>query len=123
MKRKTGAIETGSRAAWPVLKEQLTASRVIPGSALEQLIRNNQDFQMLHPNELNDRLPFPPWLRVWWRKAHPELDFSGPKVGYSLILKEIGFWMLKHQDLPGSQSPASVPNANTKPGSQSKARS
>ena len=50
------------------------ASKVIPGSALEKLIRENQDFDMLSPEEAHDRLRLPPWLRVYWRKQHPELQ-------------------------------------------------
>jgi hypothetical protein len=85
---------------WPVLEEQLNALKVQRGSALEQLIKDNQDFSILLPSEANDELPFPPWLRVWWRKKHPELTFEGPKVGYPLGLMEILSWMRRHQDLP-----------------------
>ena len=85
---------------WPSLEEQLYAQKVKRGSALEKLITDNQDFSILSPSELHDGLPFPPWLRVWWRKKHPEFDFTGGKVGYPLILKEILSWMLRHQDLP-----------------------
>lgn len=45
---------------WPSLEEQLEASHVIPGSALEKLIRENQDFDMLSPEEAHDRLRLPP---------------------------------------------------------------
>jgi hypothetical protein len=97
---------------WPSLETQLTD--VIPGSALEQLIKQNQDFSMLAPGEVNDHFAFPPWLRVWWRKIHPELDFSGPNVGYPLFLKEILGWMSRHQDLQStpvdSPSPAAKPD-------------
>jgi hypothetical protein len=95
---------TSDAPRWPSLKQQLTAFNVTPGSALEQLIKDNQDFSILLPNEANDGLPFPPWLRVWWRKKHPELSFAGPKVGYPLGLKEILSWMLRNQDLPPGKS-------------------
>ena len=51
------------------------------------------------PEEAHDQLPYPPWLRVYWRKAHPEVDWYRT-VAYPLILKEIGGWMRRHQDLP-----------------------
>jgi hypothetical protein len=41
---------------WPTLEEQLKVSKVIPGSALEKLIRANQDFEMLRPEEAYDKL-------------------------------------------------------------------
>ena len=86
---------------WPSLAEQLEASRVIPGSALERLIRENQDFDMLSPEEAHDKLHLPPWLRVYWRKQHPEIDSApgDPTRGYPLALSDIYIWMLDHQDL------------------------
>lgn len=91
-----------SRAApkWPSVEEQLNALNIQRGSALERLIKDNQDFSILLPSEANDGLPFPPWLRVWWRKKHPELSFSTSGVSYPLALKEILSWMRRHQDLP-----------------------
>jgi len=89
---------------WPSIEEQLAAAKVIRGSALERLIRENQDFSLLGPEEANDPLPLPPWLRVYWRKAHPEIDW-GSEVAYPLILKEMCKWMLRHQDLPESKGP------------------
>ena len=59
---------------WPSLAEQLRG--VTPGSALEQVIRQNQDFALLRPEEATDDPGLPPWLRVLWRKAHPELTYS-----------------------------------------------
>jgi hypothetical protein len=88
---------------WPPLEKQLTDLGVEHGSALEQLIKNNQDFSMLEPQEANDDLGFPLWLRVYVRKMHPEIKFSPyspPRVGYPLILKEILSYMLRHQDAP-----------------------
>jgi len=85
---------------WPSLEQQLSALKVQRGSALEQLIKDNQDFSVLLPQEAGDGRPFPPWLRVYIRKTHPELSFSGPQVEYPLILKEILSYMLRHQDAP-----------------------
>jgi hypothetical protein len=90
----------GQKPRWPTIEEQLRVLKVKHGSALEQLIKENQDFSMLQPEEANDDLPFPLWLRVYVRKKHPELNFSGPRVGYPLILKEILSYMLRHQDAP-----------------------
>jgi hypothetical protein len=87
--------------AWPSVDLQLKASRVQPGTALEKLILNNQDFGMLRAGELNDKIPVPLWLRVHWRKAHPEGNYSAadPTGGYPHVLKEIAEWMISHQDL------------------------
>jgi hypothetical protein len=61
---------------WPSVEEQLAAAKVARGSALEKLIRDNQDFHMLRPEEANDKIGLPLWLRVYWRKQHPELVYS-----------------------------------------------
>ncbi len=37
----------GQPARWPTVEEQLRESKVKPGSALEKLILENQDFEML----------------------------------------------------------------------------
>lgn len=89
---------------WPTLEEQLEKDHVRKGSALEKLIKENQDFDMLSPEEVHDQFRIPPWLRVYFRRKHPELDFKGPKVGYPLALTDIHKWMLHHQDLPTKHS-------------------
>jgi len=95
------------RPHWPTLEEQLRASKVIPGSALEKLIRENQDFDRLRPEEAHDNLRLPPWLRVYWRKQHPELRVAAhdPTGGYPLALWDIYLWMLEHQDLEPQRGP------------------
>jgi hypothetical protein len=85
---------------WPTLEKQLADARVVPGSALERLIKDNQDVGMLAPGELNDRWKLPLWVRVYFRKQHPELTFTGPEPGYPLILREIYEWMLHNQNSP-----------------------
>jgi len=95
------AKQTGGHPHWPTLEDQLTTLRINRGSALETLIGDNQDFDMLRPGEAHDDLGFPLWLRVYFRKAHPEIDF-GAGVGYPLILKEVLNYMLRHQDQPVS---------------------
>jgi hypothetical protein len=94
---------------WPTLEEQLKASKVIPGSALEKLIRENQDFEMLRPEEAHDKLRLPPWVRVHWRKKHPELRYPAhdPTGGYPLALRDLYLWMLQHQDLEPQRGPES----------------
>lgn len=96
---------------WPDLKEQLAAERVPPGSALEQLIRDNQDFTKLRPAEAGDKIRVPLWLRVLWRKAHPEGIYlaSDPTGGYPLVLKEVAEWMYSHPDLKRGAREKDVP--------------
>jgi len=104
------AAGAAPRASWPSLKSQLTASGVPAGSALEKLIASNQEFQLLRPEEANDKISIPLWLRVMWRKQHPEgeylaIDGTG---GYPLVLNELHEWMVSHPDLrtgPGVREP------------------
>jgi hypothetical protein len=106
------AEAAGNGPSWPSLERQLAKDRVVSGSALEALIYENQDFSMLRPAEVRDKIAVPLWLRVWWRKAHPELVYSAkdPTGGYPHVLKEIYEWMLSHQDLqPG------LPDADVAP--------
>jgi len=101
--------KTGAQApTWPSVEEQFAAANVTPGSALEKLIRENQDFNLLRPEEANDDLKLPPWLRVYWHKAHPNQLYSAisPSIVYPQFLYNMLAWMLRHQDL----RPASSPN-------------
>ncbi|HJZ76196.1 MAG TPA: hypothetical protein VKE51_30885 [Vicinamibacterales bacterium] len=86
---------------WPTLDEQLKESNVKKGSALEKLIADNQNFEMLRPEEATDKLRIPLWLRVHFRKAHPELTFKpgDPTGGYPLALRDLYHWMINNQDL------------------------
>ena len=100
-----GAAQLGR---WPSVQEQLADSHVIPGSALERLILENQDFGVLRAEEATDSLRIPPWLRVLYHKNHPHDQYSphDPTGGYPLVLNEVWEWMLTHQDLkpgPGKQ--------------------
>ena len=99
-------------AKWQTLPQQLDqeyyGKKVVPGSELEKLIRNNQELSMLRADEIGDSRLLPPWLRVFWRKNHPEVDYNAedPTGGYPLVLKEVLEWMMTHQDLkpgPGSE--------------------
>lgn len=107
-----GAAPGANPRGWPSVASQLSQDRVLPGSNLEGLIYANQDFEMLRPGEKNDKIGIAPWLRVWWRKAHPELTYSAsdPTGGYPRVLHEVQEWMLHHQDLlPGLADPDIAP--------------
>jgi hypothetical protein len=108
------AVSPASAGApeWPSVERQLAKDRIIPGSALEALVYKNQEFEMLRTDERDDKIGVPAWLRVWWRKAHPELEYSAsdPTGGYPRVLHEIHEWMLSHQDLlPGLDDVDSPP--------------
>jgi hypothetical protein len=93
---KPGAAAAGS---WPSVAEQLAGAKVIPGSALEKLIRENQDFEMLGKGDVDELWSLPPWFKVYWRKKHPEINFKGPPVADSRIMQTLYEWMLQNQDL------------------------
>jgi len=97
---------------FPPVEEQLKAAHVKPGSALEKLIRENQDFGKLKDRDATDRI-VPPWLKVYWRKGHPEVNYDNPNDptgGYPLVLKEVFEWMVNHQDLkPGNPEATMAP--------------
>src|SRR4051812_12708658 len=112
------ALAAPSQRSWPSIDQQLKTSRVQPGTALEKLIQANQDFGMLRAEEAGDKIPVPLWLRVYWRKGHPEGNYSAadPTGGYPHVLKEIAEWMEHHQDLVASEAdewraPAGDPDA------------
>ena len=73
-----------------------------PGSKLEELIKENQDFSLLRPEEAHDQIRIPLWLRVQFRKRHPESTPTpgDPTGGYPLALRDLYLWMVEHQDLP-----------------------
>ena len=94
--------EHGNRPHWPSVEEQLAAARAIPGSAFEKFIRLNQDFELLRPGEsMHDLVGLPPWLRVYWRKQHPDEPHSaaGPLGDYPESLNRIEEWMQLNQEL------------------------
>src|SRR5215217_5109607 len=95
------ASAASRQRTWPTLDQQIKKDRVEAGSPLERLIQDNQDFRMLRPEEATDKIPVPLWLRVYWRKGHPEGRYTAddPTGGYPHVLKEIHEWMLTHQDL------------------------
>ena len=108
----TAAAE--ARPLWPSLDAQLRQSHIEPGSELERFVRDNQDFSILRPAEARDTLGLPPWLRVAWRKSHPELDYKAtdPTGGYPRVLQNVVQWMIRHQDLPESSTKAAAAAAS-----------
>lgn len=100
---------------WPTVDEQLSAAKVVHGSPLHQFILENQDFSLLRPEEASDDLGLPPWIRVYWRRLHPEEEFPGhdPTGGYPLSLKEVYHAMLRDQDWP-ARVPRPKPEASSR---------
>lgn len=97
-----GALRAApATAAWPTLERQLAEAGAPADSALARLIRNNQNFELLRADESGDALGLPPWLRVLWRKNHPEENASSsdPVAVYPLVLKQAYRWMVRHPDL------------------------
>jgi hypothetical protein len=106
----------GAAVSWPTLADQLRGDGVKPRSALEALIAANQDFSLLRPDELKDKIRVPLWLRVIWRRAHPEMTYTAtdPTGGYPFVLKEVREWMVSHQNLlPGP--PDGLPDKDASP--------
>jgi uncharacterized membrane protein len=108
---------------WPSVQEQLVQGHVIPGSALERLILENQDFGVLRAVEASDSLRIPLFLRVLYRKNHPHDKYlpHDPTGGYPLVLNEVWEWMLSHQDLkpgPGISGPISVDRSASETGEE-----
>jgi hypothetical protein len=97
---------------FPSLAEQLAKAKVKPGSALDKLIRGNQDFSRLKGRDATDTI-VPPWLKAFWQKGHPEVKYDNaidPTGGYPLVLKEVLEWMMTHQDFkPGDPEATLAP--------------
>jgi IPT/TIG domain len=106
-----------AEVAWPSVDEQLNQDNVPPGSALERLIREHQEFHLLRPGEAADRIGVPPWLRVYWRKQHPELSYPAddPTGGYPRVLRNLHAWMVAHPDLRPEPVHAAAETAPGKP--------
>ena len=107
------AAPKGGPDRWPTVESQILKFKVKRGTSLERFIRDHQDFSVLRPEEAGDTIPVPLWLRVAFRKAHPELTFSAddPTGGYPLALKEAAEWMKFHQDLTMAVPEPGVPLA------------
>lgn len=100
--QETNLNNSSTRPPWPSVERQLAEAKAPAGSPLEALILNNQDFGMLQPEEANDNFDIPPWLRVYWRKQHPELEHptQNPGAAYPEALEAILRWMKAHPELP-----------------------
>jgi hypothetical protein len=110
--RGTAVAATAGGVRWPSFEEQLARDRVPADSALARLIAENQEFQLLRPEEAHDKIAVPPWLRVLWRQQHPEGEYlaSDATGGYPFVLKEVYEWMVEHPDLqPGGPEPDAGP--------------
>jgi hypothetical protein len=86
----------------PTVAEQVRKTGAPASSALAKLIRDNQDIELLHPDELNDGYPTPLWLRVVWRKQHPEIAMPARNAGaaYPETLAPIYRRMVANPDQP-----------------------
>jgi hypothetical protein len=75
----------------PTVTDQIKDARAPSGSVLEKMIRENQDFELLASDELNDDYPVPLWLRVLYRKQHPEITFpaKNPGAAYPEVLSQV----------------------------------
>jgi hypothetical protein len=105
----------GTTPVWPAIENQLAKDHVQTGTALEKLVRANQDFSLLRPEEASDKLLIPLWLRVEWRKNHPEGNFAGddPTGGYPFVLREVAEWMVTHQNLEAPPEAFEIPGGKT----------
>jgi hypothetical protein len=95
---------------WPSLQSQLKQSNAPSGSRLAMVIRENQDFDLLDATEFNDDYDLPPWLRVFWRKSHPDFQPEAGPVGeaYPDILYNIHERMVADPNLPWGSSEESA---------------
>jgi hypothetical protein len=106
---------------WPSVRQQIDDARAPVGSRLEQLIRQNQELELLHPSEANDGLPFPPWLRIRWRKAHPDDYQPGALVAYPLMLERVREWLIHNPDAADpSDDAGGAPDERTSDGGRSR---
>jgi hypothetical protein len=94
----------------PTIKSQIESANAPKGSALEKLIRANQDFELLHPGEFEDDYPIPLWLRVAWRKQHPDVQLpaKNPGAAYPEVLSQAYRRMVDNPN--DAWGPDAVPN-------------
>ncbi len=86
----------------PTVATQIKSAKAPKGSRLETLIRQNQDFEVLATEEINDDQPLPLWLRVLWRKQHPEIEMPerNPGAAYPEVLSQLYKRMIAEPDHP-----------------------
>src|ERR1041384_4024632 len=100
---------------FPSLEDQLKQAHAKPGSALEKLIKDNQDFSKLKPRDAEDDI-VPAWLKVYCRNGQPDATYdncTAPTGGYPLVLKEMLEWMMTHQNLKPGDADASMAPGTT----------
>lgn len=99
-----------SKRKRPTIRDQIESAKAPKGSALEKLIRANQDFDLLHPDEFEDDYPIPLWLRVAYRKQHPELELpsKNPGAAYPEVLTQIYQRMIANPNEPWGQDAAAT---------------
>ena len=75
----------------PTVNDQVKQSGASAQSELAKMIRANQDFELLQDEEFEDEFPIPPWLRVAWRKQHPEVQLPAKHPGavYPEVLSQV----------------------------------
>jgi hypothetical protein len=93
------------------LEDELKEANAPKGSALERVIRENQDYEILAPEELTDDYPIPLWLRVAWRKRHPEIPMpaKNPGAAYPEVLSQMYKRMVANPNLPWGQPATTKP--------------
>jgi hypothetical protein len=86
----------------PSVASQIKDAQAPRGSNLENLIRENQNFEMLAAGEFDDNTPLPLWLRVYWRKQHPEIPMPerNPGAAYPEVLSQVYKRMIADPDIP-----------------------
>lgn len=86
----------------PTLTDQIKDARAPSGSVLEKMIRENQDFELLATEELDDNYRVPLWLRVLYRKQHPEITFPAKNTGaaYPEVLSQVYRRMVANPNHP-----------------------
>ena len=102
----------------PSVAEQVRKAGAPENSALAKLIRENQDVELLHPDELEDDYPLPLWLRVAWRKQHPEVQMPAKNAGaaYPEVLSQILKRMVAFPDRPwGASGEPAAPGPTAAP--------
>lgn len=92
----------------PSLSAQIKEANASKGSRLEQLIRENQDVELLAPEEVDDKFSYPLWLRVWWRKQHPDVQMpaTNPGGAYPEVLSQLYKRIRANPDLPWGDAEA-----------------
>ncbi len=96
--------------SWPSAEDQIAQAGVDPDSELAKLIRNNQDFHLLRPEEARHRFPY---LRgfgsIGVNSAPKGRTADDPTGGYPRALYEVYDWLLSHPNLQPEPPPLESP--------------